>query len=222
MPDRLAFYDLDGTLVSTNVVTQYAFFVRRLPSAWRAAFRTVRLALSVPVLIGLDLYSRRRFNEVFYRAYRGLSKQWLLETAESLFDAVIHPAIYRGAKALIERDRSEGYRLVLVTGSPDFVLAPVVRHFGFDHLIANSLVFENGVATGAIQPPLIAELEKVAAITRLCAQYNVDAGQARAYTDSLSDLPMLEAVGWPSVVHPGRRLRRIAQYKGWPILNLKS
>jgi HAD superfamily hydrolase (TIGR01490 family) len=221
-PGRLAYYDLDGTLVSSNVVTQYAYFVRNLPSRWTAAAKYAKLLLSIPVLIGLDLYSRRLFNEIFYREYRGMRREWLSEMAEGLFQTVIRPAVYPGSKALVESDRSRGFQTVLVTGSLDFALAPVVRYFGFDHLISNSLVFEDGVATGEVIRPMIAEKEKVDAMLRLSRQLDADTVHSKAYSDSMSDLPMLEAVGSPSAVNPGRRLRRVAKQRGWPVLNLKT
>jgi HAD superfamily hydrolase (TIGR01490 family) len=221
LTNRIAFYDLDGTLISGNVVTRYAFFARNHPSAARAALKTAKLLLSVPVLIGLDLYSRRLFNEVFYREYRGLAQTWLAANSERLFAEVIQPTIYPGAKALIDADRVAGFRLALVTGGLDFDLGPVVRHFGFDDVICNTLVYEGGLATGAVAPPLIAGREKQAAIEKLCREYNVNTAQSKAYSDSFSDLPMLESVGLPAAVNPDRRLRRAARERGWPILDLK-
>jgi HAD superfamily hydrolase (TIGR01490 family) len=222
MAGRFAFYDLDGTLVSSNVVTQFVYYVRRLPSRRQALAKGALLAASLPWLGGLELVSRRAFNVWFYRFYRGMRRDWLLAMAEGLFETVIRPAIYPGAPALVKRDRAEGFRTVLVTGSPDFALGPVVRYFGFDRLVANCLEFSGGVATGRIRPPVLAGREKVAAIERLCRQYNVDTAESKAYSDSLSDLPMLEAVGRPAVVHPGYRLRRIARRRGWPVLDLKN
>jgi HAD superfamily hydrolase (TIGR01490 family) len=220
--NRFAFYDLDGTLVSSNVVSQYAWFVRKLPSRLQSYVTLTRLLLSVPWLFGLDLYSRTKFNVVFYRQYRGLERQWLEAMAEDLFNELFLPAMHSGAGRLIERDRSGGFQTVLVTGSLDFALGPIVRHFGFDHVISNRLIFRDGVATGDLEPPLIAEAEKVAAMTRLAREYNVNTALSKAYSDSMSDLPMLEAVGLPSAVNPGRRLRQIAKQRGWPVLNLKN
>jgi HAD superfamily hydrolase (TIGR01490 family) len=220
--NRFAFYDLDGTLVSSNVVSQYAWFVRRLPSRLQSYVTLTRLLLSVPWLFGLDLYSRTKFNVVFYRKYRGLERQWLGEMAEDLFNELFLPAMHSGAGPLIDGDRADGFQTVLVTGSLDFALGPIVRHFGFDHVISNRLVFRDGVATGDLEPPLIAEAEKVAAMVRLAREYNVNTALSKAYSDSMSDLPMLEAVGLPSAVNPGRRLRQIAEQRGWPVLNLKN
>ena len=221
-PIRAAFYDFDGTLVSSNVVTRYAFFAKNHPSRIIAFLRYIKLLVTIPFWIGLDIYSRRLFNLVFYREYRGMNEDWLSQQSEKMFDRDIIPKVYPGAESLLEADRKAGFRLVLVSGGLDFALAPVVRHFGFDDLICNRLVYQQGVATGEIAPPLLAEQEKLAAIKRFCREYNVDTARSKAYSDSYSDIPMLEAVGLPAAVNPGRGLRRVASQRGWPILNLKA
>lgn len=218
---RLAFYDLDGTLVSSNVVTQYAYFVRNHPDRFTSARKSAKLVATVPLLIALDLYSRRLFNEVFYREYRGMRRDWLESNAQGLFDRVIRPAIYAGASPLVQADRASGFETVLVTGSLDFCLSPVARHFGFDHVICNRMEFADGAATGRILPPLVAEREKVAVIKKLVTERGADAAECKAYSDSMSDLPMLECVGQPAAVNPVRRLRRIALERRWPVLDLK-
>ncbi len=219
---RAAFYDFDGTLVSSNVVTRYAYFAKHHPSRLEAFLRYTKLLLTVPLWLALDAYSRRLFNEIFYREYRAMRLDILNEQSERMFANDILPKVYPGAKPLIEADRAAGFRLVLVSGGLDFAIAPAVEYFGFDDLIANRLVFEDGVATGDLAPPLLAEQEKVAAIERYCREYNVDTARSKAYSDSLSDLPMLEAVGVPAALNPDRRLRKVAVERGWPVLDLKA
>jgi HAD superfamily hydrolase (TIGR01490 family) len=178
--------------------------------------------LSVPFLIGLDLYSRGLFNRVFFRQYAGMSREWLADLAEGMFEKTIRPSLFPEARSVIEEDRGQGLRLVMLSGELDFVLRPVVRYLGFDQLVANSLEFIDSVATGRIVPPLVAEHEKVAAIRRICGELGAEAGESKAYSDSSSDLPMLEAVGHPVAVNPDRRLKRVAGARGWPVLDLKK
>jgi HAD superfamily hydrolase (TIGR01490 family) len=220
--DIPAFFDFDGTLASSNVVTRYAFFAKNRPSKIEAVWRYGKVLAGVPLWLGLDAASRKLFNEVFFRQYRGLRRDWLISQSEALFEHEIRRKIFAGAKNLLEQDRQQGYRLVLISGGFDFDLAPFVREFGFDDLISNRLEFASGVATGRVIAPLLAEDEKVNSIRRHCAEYNVEAAHAKAYSDSFSDLPMLEAVGLPAAVNPDRRLRQVALDRGWPVLDLRK
>jgi HAD superfamily hydrolase (TIGR01490 family) len=217
MPESgLAFYDFDGTLVSTNVVNQYAWCIKK-----SNPLKLVKLLLSVPFLLALDAYSRQAFNVVFFKEYRGMKKDWLESVAPEMFETLIGPAIFAGARELLESDEREGYRSVLVTGTLSTTLGPVIKALGFTEVICNHLEFRQGEATGKLIEPVIAGDAKVKSIKQLCEKYKVSPADCRAYSDSLSDLPMLEAVGHPFATNPDRRLRRLAEKRGWPILNLK-
>jgi HAD superfamily hydrolase (TIGR01490 family) len=173
--------------------------------------------------IAINLNEHKADKRIFHETEtHGLEVDWLLAQSDALYEQEILPKLFAGTRELLENDREQGHRLVLVSGGFDFDLAPFVREFGFDDLISNHLEFENGVATGRVIQPLLAEQEKVNAIRRYCAEYNVDAARAKAYSDSFSDLPMLEVVGSPAAVNPDRRLLRIAIERGWPVLNLRD
>lgn len=214
----LAFFDFDGTLVSGNVVHQYVWYARRQGSWWRL----VRLLTLVPFLKLIDLYSRELFNHVFYREYRRFSQEWLRAESANLFEQYVRPHLYEGVEALLARNRAEGFVNVLVTGSLDFAMAPVAAELGFPELLANRLEFggRGSRATGRMIPPVLAGSEKVRAMLSLCRRYNVEPSMCRAYSDDKSDLPMLEAVGYPTATNPKPSLRRIAGSRGWPILDL--
>jgi HAD superfamily hydrolase (TIGR01490 family) len=218
---RAAFYDFDGTLASSNVVTRYFYFARNAPGLADRLRRSAVVLGGVPYWLWLDSRSRRLFNEVFFRQFRGLERAWLEERAEALFDAEVRPKIYPGTADLLRRDREEGFRTVLVSGGLDFELAPVARYLGFDDLLANRMVFHGGRATGEIEPPLLAEQGKIEAMDALCRKYNVETAASKAYSDSFSDAPMLERVGRPAAVNPDGRLRALAVERGWPVLSTK-
>ena len=218
---RLAFYDFDGTLTSGNIVRRYAYFTLRQPSRSRAALKFSKLLLSIPSWLAMEFRSRRRFNEVFFREYRGMREQVLREQSQQLFDEKILPSIYPDTQLLLEEDRRQGYLPVLVSGELDVALEQVIRYLGFHAVICNHLVYRDGVATGEVVAPLIAEEEKVRAMEKMCAEHGTEMKHSRAYSDSFSDLPMLEAVGTPAAVNPDRRLKRVARERGWTILDLK-
>ncbi|MEZ5352424.1 MAG: HAD family phosphatase [Bryobacteraceae bacterium] len=213
----LAFYDLDGTLVSSNVVHQYLWYVRRQPSYSRLAL----LAVSSPLLKLADLFSRRLFNRIFYCQYRGLRREWLDEMAAEMFEQFLAARIYPGAAQLLAANRAEGFRNVLITGSLDFSIAPLARALGFDDVAANALEFKRGVATGRMLPPILAGREKVRAMERMCRAAGVPLSGCRAYSDDTSDLPMLEAVGHPSAANAKPGLIREAERRGWPLVDLR-
>jgi HAD superfamily hydrolase (TIGR01490 family) len=218
---RLAFYDFDGTLTSGNIVRRYAYYTLHQPSKVRAVLKFSKLLLSIPSWLALESRSRRRFNEVFFREYRGMREQVLRAQSQQLFDEEILPSIYPDTQALLEDDRRQGFLPVLVSGELDVALDEVIRYLGFQSVISNRLVFKDGVATGELEAPLIAEEEKVRAMERLCQHYGTEMERCKAYSDSFSDLPMLDAVGIPAAVNPDRKLKRAARERGWPILDLK-
>jgi len=220
--NKAAFYDLDGTLLSCNLVTTYAYYARNDRSIFKSLYRITKVALSVPWLFGLDLYSRTLFNVFFFKAYRGMHKDRLVGLADDLFEVTLQPSIYPRAKELIDKTREEGYRNVLVTGALDFTVRPIALHFGMDEVICNRLEFKNHIATGRVLQPLIAENVKAEIIREYAEQEQIDLSQSCAFSDSTSDLPMLKVTGHPVATNPTRRLRRIALQNNWPIIQLKE
>ncbi len=217
---RAAFYDFDGTLASSNVVTRYAWFAKNHPSRLQAAWRYGKTLAGVPLWILLDTCSRRAFNVVFYRQYRGFEEEWLRSRARAMFEHEVLPRVFPHAKARVAEDRRAGYKTVMVSGGLDFALQAAVEYFAFDDLIANRLEFAEGIATGRIVKPLLAGREKVEAMRAYCERCGFAIEEAKAYSDSWSDMPMLEAVGHPAAANPDVRLRCAAAARSWPVYDL--
>lgn len=218
---KAAFYDVDGTLVRTNIVDAYAYYAVNSGSVLESAQRVAKAALKGPLFWGLDKLNRKLFNEAFYKEYAGLTEDRCRLLAQDLFDDVLEEAIYPGAYDLIEEARSSGCRIVLVTGALDFTMEPLARHLKADDLIANRMQFVNNRATGKIIPPLLEGAHKAKVIRDYCVRHGLALDKSHAYTDSMSDYPMLAIVGRPTAVNPDFRLRTTARSYEWPILEIQ-
>jgi HAD superfamily hydrolase (TIGR01490 family) len=216
-----AFYDLDGTLVRTNLVHAFAYNARNQQGLLKSLTRTVTTAISVPAFMAADVYSRRLFNDIFFRRYRGESEDRLRYLADELFDAVIRPSIFPGAYELIDKSRRLGLRQVLVTGALDLTVRPLARHLGIEEFVTNRLEFVDGTATGRLLPPVMAAATKASWIRVYAEKEGLSLSECYSYSDSMSDLPMLSVVGHPTAVNPDFRLRNTALQHDWPILDLR-
>ena len=216
-----AFYDLEGTLVSTNLVHTLGFYARNQQGLLRSVQKGFSTLISIPMFAAADAYSRMVFNDIFFRRYKGQSEDRLRFFAQDLFEEVLKPAVYPGAKTLIRKSRSLGLRQVVVTGALDFSVEPLMQYLGVDDFVANRLEFVNGVATGRLLPPVLASATKASWIRTYAEKHGINLSDSYAYSDSMSDLPMLSIVGHPAAVNPDMRLRQTALHHDWPILNLK-
>jgi HAD superfamily hydrolase (TIGR01490 family) len=219
---KAAFYDLDGTLLSTNLVYTHAYYARNERSLRVGAYRFAKVLANVPIYFGLNLYSRSAFNRRHFLSYQGMHRDRMIGLSDDLFETVLKPSIFPEAQALIDTTRALGYRNVLVTGELDLLVRPIGLHFGMDDVICNQLEFENHTATGRVLEPLLAEDEKAKAIQEYCANEGIDPDDCCAFADSSADLPMLEAVGRPVATNPAITLHRVAIDRGWPILELSE
>lgn len=216
-----AFYDVDGTLVRTNVVHAFAYYAANRGRLVESAFRTTALVAGAPIFWLADQASRALFNELFYKQYKGLTRDRLVALSEELFERVLKPAIYPGAEEMVERCRQTGARQVLVTGAIDLTILPLARHFGMDDVIANRLEFVDNVATGRVIKPLIAGATKASAVRDYCAREGLDLSQSWGFCDSYADYAMLAVCGRPTAVNPDFRLRSLAKSHDWPVVDLR-
>ena len=130
---------------------------------------------------------------------------------------VIAPRRFEQAAGCLARHRQAGHRIVLVTGSIDFIIKPLADELGVRDVLAPSLVTSNGRFTGELDGPPIGEEEKARRIRRFADANDIDLSKSHAYGDSIADLPMLEAVGHPHAVNPDKVLAARAATRGWPV-----
>ena len=215
------FYDLEGTLVSTNLVHTLGYYARNQPGLFRSFKKSAATILSLPLFAVTDQYSRKVFNDLFFTRYKGESEDRLRFFADDLFEQVLKPAVFPGTFELIEKTRSLRMRQVVVTGALDLSVKPLMDYLGIEDYAANKLEFVNGIATGRLLPPVLAAATKASWIRIFAEREGISLSDSFAYSDSMSDLPMLSIVGHPAAVNPDMRLRQTALHHDWPILNLK-
>jgi len=214
-PDRkAAVFDLEGTLVDTNVVESYLWVAARLlPSGLDRARLLARVGAHLPTWFLLDKRDRSDFLRSFYKVYEGAPLESITEQAEELFVNVLLAKAYPDGLARVRKHRDAGHKTVLVTGALDVLTMPFRSLF--DEVIATSIGIDNGVLTGQlISPPPIGEARSTA-ISEWAESKGIELDEVVAYGDSSSDLPLLSNVGFPVVVNPDVPLASEARRQGW-------
>ena len=216
-----SFYDLEGTLVSTNLVHTLGFYARRQQGLLKTIRKSAATLAKLPLFGITDLYSRNVFNELFFQSYKGESEDRLRYFSEELFEDVLKPAIFDGTPELIAASKKAGQKQIIITGALDFTIERLMNYLEIDDYVANRLEFVNGYATGRILPPVMASATKAKWMREYSEKNNISLSESYAYSDSISDLPMLSIVGHPVVINPDFRLKQTAIQHDWAILNLK-
>ncbi len=216
-PERhLAAFDLENTLVASNVVESYAWLAsRHLPVGERVAF-TARILREAPSLLALDRRDRGDFLRTFYRRYDGAPLDLLRTDAVEMFHHLLLAKSFPAGFARVRAHRALGHRTVLITGALDFVVEPLRPLF--DEVVCARLGRDgDGRLTGRLdQLPPTGEARALV-LADYARREGLDLGEAVAYADSASDLPLLECVGFPVAVNPEARLAAIARRRGWHV-----
>ncbi|HEX8790521.1 MAG TPA: HAD family hydrolase [Polyangiaceae bacterium] len=220
MPSPVSFFDVDGTLVRTNLLHPTVFYLANQNNPLTSLGAVARAAFGAPRMALAEMLDRRRFNELLFAAYAGCSQDRLLILADEAFDTVIKRAIYPGARDLVQRCRAEGHEVVLVSGALDFLMERLAKHLGATAHISNRLEIKDNYATGKLLRPIVAGPEKARLVREWARDRGHDLGDCFGYSDSYSDVPMLSVVGHPCVVNPDLRLHKLARTYAWPVITL--
>ncbi len=214
-PDRqLAAFDLENTLIASNVVTSYAWLASRRLDRDDKARLTAKLIREAPGLLKMDRADRSDFLRSFYRRYEGASVAQLQEDSAEMLSQLILTKSFPAAIRRVREHRALGHRTVLITGALDFVVEPLKPLF--DDIVSASLaVGDDGRYLGQmIDVPPTGE-SRASALFDYAARHDIDLAESVAYADSSNDLPMLEVVGFPVAVNPETRLASLARKRGW-------
>jgi HAD superfamily hydrolase (TIGR01490 family) len=216
-----AFFDLDKTVIarSSTLAFSRSFYnggliTRR--SVLRSAYAQFMFRLG-----GIDHDQMERMRRYLSAQAAGWDVQTVKDIVADTLHHIVDPLVYAEAVSLIAWHRDEGRDVVIVSTSGAEVVEPIGELLGADEVIATRMVQERGRYTGDIEFYAYAE-NKAAAIRELAVARGYDLTASFGYSDSVTDLPMLEAVGHPHAVNPDRALRKAALERRWPVLDFNK
>ena len=211
-----AFFDLDKTIVarSSPLALGRSFFREGLIS--RSFFLKSLYAQLMFQLMGADEEKMERMRQEAAKMTQGWDQERVKQVVTEVLEEVISPLIYAEALERMHDHRAAGRLVCLVSSSPQEIVEPMARMLQVDRFIATRPSIVDGKYTGDLDFYAYGP-HKAAAIQELAGELGLDLQGSYAYSDSATDLPMLEGVGNPVAVNPDKALRRIAIERGWTI-----
>ena len=211
-----AFFDMDKTLVTENGAKLWMLREYRLGHLGKGHLvrGTFHLLLYHFGIVNIDHAMRKAIATL-----KGLTEDEVRQATEEWFAEDMVPHAAPGAQAAVDGHREKGHRTVLHTSSSPYASKCAVDYFGLDDFLCSTFEVVDDRLTGDFVPPLCYGEGKVLYANEYAEREGVDLSASYFYTDSLTDLPMLLAVGHPMIVQPDPRLRREADRRGGPILD---
>jgi len=216
-----AFFDLDRTVIATSSALAFARPFYRDGLLNRRDVVASGYAQAVYKFAGAGEEQMARIRDQLANMCRGWPVDQVRRIVAATIDELIAPYVYAEALALIEQHRAAGRDIVLVSSSGEQMVRPIARLVGADDVIATRMEIRDGRFTGEVDF-YAAGPSKADAVREMAIRNGYDLAACYAYSDSVSDVPLLSTVGYPTVVNPDRGLRRVARRRDWPVLSFRS
>lgn len=214
-PRRAALFDMDRTLLRTETASLYVRYQRDIGEATLADLARTLYWVGQYTLGILDA---ERVAERALRTLRGLPETVMAARCDDWFRLYVEPHITDGGREAVRRHQAAGDLCAIVTGASRYVSAPLAQRLKIPLLVSSVLeVDAEGRFTGRAEQPLCLGEGKLHRARALAEAQGFRLSDATFYSDSISDLPLLELVGEPVAVNPDPRLRRVAERRGWRV-----
>jgi HAD superfamily hydrolase (TIGR01490 family) len=212
-----AFFDLDKTVIAKASMVAFGrpLYREGLLSRWlllRALYGQL-----VYLYLGADDARLARMRNGALALTRGWHQDTVRRIVRETLEEVVDPIVFEEALELIRQHREAGRLVLIVSASPEEIVRPLAAYLGADDAIATrARLDDEGRYSGELDRYCYGPA-KVTAITEVAAERGIDLARSYAYSDSVTDVPMLEAVGHPVAVNPDRALLRVAEARGWEV-----
>ena len=213
-----AFFDIDGTLIARNSAGLYMKHLRQTGQATRRDSVRTLYYLAQYKLGLLDIESAMVTTLSWIR---GRSERDTAEDCQAWYRTMIRPFVVPAMAVTVAAHQRAGHALAILPSATRYLAEPLAADLGIPHLLVTQLVVEEGRFTGEVVRPVCYGEGKVHWAEQFAAAHRLDLARSYFYTDSITDLPVLERVGHPRVVNPDPRLRREAARRGWEVARLR-
>ncbi len=209
-----AFFDMDKTLISENSGSLYMRYRYQ-----RGEITGVDLlkGLGAYIQYKLGVLDIRNWTKNMMVQFRGQSERELEREAADWFEEMVVDTIYPEAFELVRDHQARGDVVAIVSGATRFVVQPLARRLAIDHLLFTRLEVEHGLFTGRVIEPICFEEGKIYWLQQFIEEHRIDLARSFFYTDSITDMPLMDIVGHPVVVNPDPFLYRTAVRRRWPV-----
>jgi HAD superfamily hydrolase (TIGR01490 family) len=209
-----AFFDMDKTLIAENSGTLYMKYryERGEVSAWDLA-----RGLGAYLRYKAGVLDIERWTKGMLAEFKGQSELALTREANRWFKEMVVQTVYPEAVEVVESHKREGHVVAIVSGATRFVVKPLAEHLGIRHFLYTRLEVEDGRFTGRVIEPICFEEGKIYWLQQFIEEQEIDLAKSFFYTDSITDMPLLELVGHPVVTNPDPFLYRAAVKRRWPV-----
>jgi HAD superfamily hydrolase (TIGR01490 family) len=210
-----AFFDLDKTIIATSSVLALGKPLYREGLISKRTIARGVYAQLVFMIVGADEEKMERLRESMLALTKGWDRDRVQEIVRETLDQVITPVIYAEALELIEMHRRAGRKTVIISSSPIETVQAIGEHLGVDDVIATrARIDDDGKYSGELEFYAYGS-HKADAIREMAVREGIDLAHSYGYSDSITDLPMLELVGQPVAVNPDKELARVARDRDW-------
>jgi len=218
----VAFFDLDKTIIAKSSTLAFTRPMFKAGLLRGSTLAKAGIAQAYYQAFGADHDQLERVKEELTSLTKGWDRAEVAALVEETVDEVVAPLVYAEALAIMAEHRGRGRRVVVLSASPEEIVKPLCRYLGIDDVIATrAAVDEEGRYTGELEVYAYGS-GKAEEMRRMADDEGIDLEASYAYSDSITDLPMLEAVGHPVVVNPDSELAAIAAERGWEVRRFES
>lgn len=217
--DVLAVFDLEGTVLESNLVKQYLTLWAGTVPRLRVVHDLANFTFSLPKYLRAERRDRGEFIRTFMRRYQGFKVAEIEREVRGGFGRAMMRRALPEALRRVQEHRDAGHRTILVTGSIDLMVTPFLPFF--DEVVAGRMQERDGVLTGFLADPPLVDEARAAWLRHYAAQHGYDLAHSYGYGDSHADLVWLQLLGHPSAVNPDIQLYRHAREKHWNVLDWK-